>query len=275
MCCSVSGSSATVFAYLGEFHNNERRSRAIMGSAAVYCLFYIMVPLIAWGVINEDWQFQVPLVDIVYKPWRLFLILCSLPEIIVAVILWFLPESPKFVLGQSDKAGAYQILQQIHRWNNGKTSKLESFEIFEEIESIENRERILSCQKSRFPLLKSIWIQTAPLFEPPHSWSTLLICSIQFILCATTNGIFMFFGQILNKMATSLDSFVEQRMAMCDILNMEKVNTSTITINEFGEDVSNRSDNHYQMKHFKTFHDQELERHFMRKFNFTNQFLSS
>lgn len=224
---SVSGSSATTFAYLGEFHNDAKRSRSIMGSAAIYSLVYIMVPVIAWAIINEDWQFQVPILDITYKPWRLFLILCSLPELIAALVVLFLPESPKFVLGQGDKDRAYQILQKIHRWNNGTKQPLESFEIYEESESIENRQRILKCQESRFPLLKSIWIQTAPLFKPPHLWSTFLVCSIQLVLCATANGFFMFFGQILNQMATNLDSFVDQRMMMCDIINSKPVNMTT------------------------------------------------
>lgn len=235
---SISGSSATIFAYLGELYNNKQRSRVIMGSAAIYSLFYIMVPVIAWAVINKDWQFQVPLIAITYKPWRLFLILCSLPEIIVALIMLFLPESPKFVLGQGKKDEAYQILQKIHRWNNGKQS-MESFEIYEESEAIENRQRILDCQQSKFSLMKSVWIQTAPLFKPPHLWSTILICSIQLVLCATANGFFMFFGQILNKMATSLDSFVDKRMPMCDIINMKPVNlNATLAINEFGDEVS-------------------------------------
>lgn len=208
-----------------------------MAAAAVYSVIYIMVPLTAWTVINEDWQFQVPIIDITYKPWRLFIVLCSSCEIVVAVILIFLPESPKFVLGQGNKAETYRILQQMHRWNNGRNSTLEAFEIYEEIESIENREQILDCQKSQFPLLKSIWIQTAPLFQSKHLLSTVLVCFIQFVLCATSTGFFMFFGQILNKMSMILENFRDERVWMCDVISMKTSNES-MAIDEFGEEVS-------------------------------------
>ncbi|XP_055309491.1 synaptic vesicle glycoprotein 2B-like isoform X2 [Sitodiplosis mosellana] len=228
----ISGSSATVFAYLGEFHNNEQRSRAIMGSAVIYGISCLLLPLIAWFVINQDWQFHVPLIDITYKPWRLFIIVCGIPGFLASMILLFMPESPKFVLGQGNEVEAYKVLQTMNRWNNGKKNKVESFEIYEEAESIENRRRITDCKNSRFPLLKSVWIQTAPLFKPPHLSSTLLICTIQFGIYATSNGFYMFFAEVLNRMATNLGSFTEQRMAMCDIINMKPANMSANQLNE-------------------------------------------
>lgn len=223
---SISGSSATIYAYLGEFHNNTQRSRAIMGSALIYGISCLFVPIIAWFVINQDWEFYVPLIDITYKPWRLYIIVCGIPGFLASVILLFLPESPKFVLGQGNELKAYEILQKMNRWNNGRKNELEFFEIYEEDESIENRRRITDCKSSRFPLLKSIWIQTAPLFEPPYLASTLLICTIQFGMFATGGGFYMFFADILNKMATNLNSFIDQRVAMCDIINMKPTNVS-------------------------------------------------
>lgn len=209
-----------------------------MGSAAIYSIVYVLVPVIAWAVINEDWYFEVPILEITYKPWRLFLILCSLPELIVAVFLLFLPESPKFVLGGGDKTKAYQILRTVHRWNNGKKTSFAPFEIIEETESIENRQRILECQESKFPLLKSIYMQTAPLFND-YFRTTSIVCVIQFVLCATASGFFMFFGQILNKMATSLDSFTDQRMMMCDIINSKPVNiTAEYEFDDANDEVS-------------------------------------
>lgn len=71
---SISGSSATVYAYLSEFHDNRQRGRAIMGSAVIFGIACFIVPLLAWIVINQDWQFNIPFIDITYKPWRLFLV---------------------------------------------------------------------------------------------------------------------------------------------------------------------------------------------------------
>lgn len=209
-----------------------------MGSAVIFGISCLLLPMIAWLVINQDWQLYIPLIDLTYKPWRLFLVVCSLPGLLAFFILIFLPESPKFVLGQGDKHGAYEILEKMNRVNNGKSSQLELFEIFEEAESIENRQRILDSKKSRFPLLTSVCIQTAPLFKPPHLFSTCLICSIQFGIYATSNGFYMFFAEILNRMATNLDNFDDTRMSMCDIINMKSINMTAIELNEVSDEVS-------------------------------------
>lgn len=213
-----------MYAYLGEFHNNTQRGRAIMGSALIFGVSCLLLPMIAWSVINQDWQFDVPFIGITYKPWRLFMIICGLPGFLASIALLFFPESPKFVLGLGDQSQTITILKQINRWNNGKKTEFDVFEIYEEAESIENRRRILYNKTSRFPLMKSIWSQTAPLFQLPHLGTTLLICTIQFGIYATSNGFYLFFADILNRMANNLDNSMDRRMRMCDIINMNVKN---------------------------------------------------
>lgn len=195
-----------------------------MKSAAIFCTLCIFGPLIAWGVINQDWQFEVPLIGIIYKPWRLYFVAISLPEIFVAIILLFLPESPKFVLSQGNKMEAYEILKKVNRWNNGKKASLDQFELKEEPDSIEIKQRLVDCKKSRFPLLKSIWMQTAPLFKPPYLYSTLLISVFQFVSYASGHGFFMFFGQIMNQMAAYSNN---DQMMMCKAINMQPANITS------------------------------------------------
>lgn len=132
----------------------------------------------------------------------------------------YVTESPKFVLGQGKATEAYEILKKMNRLNNGKDSEFEQFEIREEVESIENRQRIVENAQSRFPLIASIWSQTVPLFKPPYLFSTILICSIQMPIFMTGTGFFMFFAVVLNKMATNIHDTVNQRIAMCDVINM-------------------------------------------------------
>lgn len=172
-------------------------------------------------MLSTEWQFHISIINITYKPWRLYVILCALPGLLSCIILTFLPESPKFVLGQGDQTKTYEILQQMNRINNGPHSQLESFVIYEEPESIENRQRILNCKNDRFPLISSIWIQTAPLFNPTYRFQTILICFIQFCIFTTMNGFFMFSAEILNKMATNLNDYTNERVMMCEVINME------------------------------------------------------
>ncbi|XP_055298707.1 synaptic vesicle glycoprotein 2B-like [Sitodiplosis mosellana] len=230
----MSGSAANIFAYLGEFHNNSKRGHALIGSTVIYSGLCMIIPLTAYSVINQDWQFQIPFIDVNYRPWRLFMVVCGTPGLVSALLLFFLPESPKFVLAQGDREGAYQILRKMHRWNNGEKSEFEDFEIREEIESINSSQGITKSNKS---LLKTIWYQTVPLFKPPYLKSTTLLCLIQFGIYATGNGFFMFFGEIINGMSIKLDSFTEDRAMMCDVINMKTVNMSAIKDNEIDLEV--------------------------------------
>lgn len=235
---SMSCASGTIYAYLGEFHNNLHRSRAIMGAAIIFGVSCMMMPITAWLFINQDWKFVIPYIDLTYKPWRFFLVMCGVPGFLSAIGLFFLPESPKFILGQGNKMAAYQILEKMNRWNNGKNAELELFEIREEADTIKNRQRTLNNKDSRFSLLKSVWDQTAPLFKPPYLRSTILICTIQFGIYSTSTGFFMFFAEILNKMSANLDNFYDQRISMCDAINMKPVNMSAIRYDEIHDEVS-------------------------------------
>lgn len=236
--CSISGPAAAIYAYLSEFHNDVQRGRAIMSSSTIYGVSCLLAPLLAWSVINQDWQFDIPYIGITYKPWRLFLVVASLPSLLGFVILLFLPESPKFVLGQGKKEETHDILRRMNRINNGRNAELEDFDIYEEPESIENRKRLMESKESRFPLLTTIWVQTAPLFKPPYLFSTMLICAIQFGTYATSNGFYMFFAEILNKMASNLNDFTSPRIAMCDVINMNPVNLTAVNLNDTINEVS-------------------------------------
>lgn len=204
-----------------------------MGSALIFGVSCLLLPLVAWFVINQDWLLYIPMLDLVYKPWRLFLVICGLPGLLSSLAFIFLPESPKFVLGQGNQMGAMEILQKMNRWNNGKNAQLEMFELLEEAESIENRRRILDSKSSRFPLLRSVWDQTAPLFKPPYLGSTLLICFLQYLIYITSNGVYMWFPEILNRVAMQLEDFGDKNIKMCQIVNMS--GNSSMLPNELGE----------------------------------------
>lgn len=173
------------------------------------------------------------MIGITYKPWRLFFIACSFPNLVAVIILIFLPESPKFVLGQGDESGAYEILRKMHRINTGKTVEFEVFDIYEELESIESQKRRLECsQKSRFPFFSSVWTQTIPLFRPPYLLATLILCGTQFSLYAISSGFFMFFADILNRMVINLKDIADPRMPMCEVINLNTAKITTASANQ-------------------------------------------
>lgn len=172
-----------------------------MGASFMFGIMCVILPLVAFGIVNQEWQFEIPVLGVLYKPWRLFLVTCSLPALIAGISLWFMPESPKFVLGQGKPKEAIQILQKVDRWNSGKNAHLEIDELVEEPESIENRQRILKAKERRFPLLTTIWNQTTPFLRPPYLGPTIMICIIQFWIYYTCNG----YGNKSNEIVSSIE----------------------------------------------------------------------
>lgn len=226
---SISGSSATIYAYLGEFHGTQQRSRAIMGSAFIFGVCCILLPLAAFLVINADVEFYVPIFDIAYKPWRLFMFVCSVPSIISYLAFWILPESPKFELAQGRQQAAIEILEKMNRWNNGgKAPSLEITEIFEEKEEIESRLRQQEEKKGALGFLSTMCSQTALLFKGSYLTTTVLACVIQFMIFATGNGLYMWFAEIMNRLGNNLDSFTAIRVPICDVISNTRNFNATI-----------------------------------------------
>lgn len=194
-----------------------------MYASVIYGLFTILLPGIAWLVINQDWSLPIPFFDYVYKPWRLYIVVCAMPSLLCSLAFLFLPESPKFVLGQGNQAEAIKILEQINRWNSGTAAEpLNIREIFDETASDDpNSDKPKS-------LWSSVWIQTAPLFMKPYLKTTILICFIQFVLFAGSNGMYMWFPNILNRIATNELAHPGERVDMCEIVYRTRPNISAL-----------------------------------------------
>lgn len=96
---SLSGTS-TIFAYLGEFLDTKTRSRSTMFSSVIFGILSLFLPIMAMLVINQKWSFIIPVIQVTYKPWRLFIFACGLPSLMSGLALLLFPESPKFTFSQ-------------------------------------------------------------------------------------------------------------------------------------------------------------------------------
>lgn len=117
----LSGGSATIYAYLGEFHCNKMRNRAIMSSAFISALAAILFPLSAWVAINQTWSFNVPFLDIIYRPWRMYILLVGTFGLVCGVCLFYFPESPKYLLSAGSEEEALIVLKRVYSINTGNT----------------------------------------------------------------------------------------------------------------------------------------------------------
>ncbi|XP_055640312.1 synaptic vesicle glycoprotein 2B-like isoform X2 [Toxorhynchites rutilus septentrionalis] len=199
----ISGSSATIYAYLGEFHNKRDGSRAIMGASFVFGM------------------------------GCLFLVVCGLPSLVCAFVLLKFPESPRFVLNQGDVDKTIETIQWMHTLNtNGREAKLRISSIRDEVEAQQTKFRRSesSDTKGITALMKLMWNQTAPLFMTPYLNNTVIVCILQFGIYLTSNGMYMFFPDILNRVAEIQESGLN-RTTICNAVYTTQVNIRMLETN--------------------------------------------
>jgi MFS transporter, VNT family, synaptic vesicle glycoprotein 2 len=156
-----------------------------------------MLPTFAFLTINQEWSFNIDFLGIVYKPWRLFLLICAIPNLICALVLMFVvPESPKFTYSQGDEAKTLRILRRMYRTNKGKLSQS-----FAEIAIIRNEEFGESFNSHSEGFFNFMWTQSVPLFKGKHLRNILTACFMQFAACNTTHRFWTFFPEFMNKIS--------------------------------------------------------------------------
>lgn len=117
----LGGSGPVIWPYFAEFQPKSKRGSMLSFMAAFWTLGNLFVAGLAWLIIPAEIGVSTPY--FVYNSWRIFLIVMALPSFVVAILLCFLPESPKFLLttGKSDEALA--IFKHIYHVNTGNDAE--------------------------------------------------------------------------------------------------------------------------------------------------------
>lgn len=79
-------------------------------------------------------------------------------------------------------------------------------------------------------LLTSMWQQTRPLFQRPHLKNIIIACSLQFGIFATSNGMYMWFPDILNKMVEFIEANPNNYTTICEINNARRLNENSTKV---------------------------------------------
>lgn len=81
--------------------------------------------VIGWAIMTMDWEY--PIFNfLIYKPWRMYILISGLINAICFVVLLFLPESPKFMLALGKQEEALNILKWVYTKNTGKPKEVSS-----------------------------------------------------------------------------------------------------------------------------------------------------
>ncbi|CAB3227911.1 unnamed protein product [Arctia plantaginis] len=191
--CFSTASLTLITTYLGESTCKNKRNKYIFiqnisstGSDFVcFVLGYLILPL--------DFAISVPYLNW-YKSWRLFSFVMSLPLGLGAVMLYFLRETPKFLVYRGDFDQAIDVLRAMFKTNYGKDKVYPVISLMKPYKLLES---------SSF--WDSVTRQVTPIFKPPLLWRSLQLFLLLSICCSTNNVFFMWFPTMVNSFFTASD----------------------------------------------------------------------
>ncbi|KAA0187251.1 hypothetical protein HAZT_HAZT006661 [Hyalella azteca] len=116
----IGGGIPIVFAYFCEFVSKNKRGRYLSWLLTWWAVGGVFTALMAWCIIPRTGISVVEDELHHFSSWRVFLVVCSLPAFAAVLGLYFMPESPRYLLEQGRDVEAIMIYKKIFAWNHAR-----------------------------------------------------------------------------------------------------------------------------------------------------------
>ncbi|CAG9772484.1 unnamed protein product [Ceutorhynchus assimilis] len=218
----ISGASSIVYSFAGEYHDDKYRPMVISWLCSFVAAGQIYIPGLAWSILPSEWSYEVEALGLLFRPWRLLLIVYALPSLIVSAMLSILPESPKFLLAQGKHDETLQILTKMFVVNTGKKAHEYpvSTIVLDEVQEKKADENA--------NVFRIIWDQTATLFNKQYCFKTILICYLQFGVFLSASALSLWFPQIINTLSQYAEKVSNAGVTLCG-----SIDDQPISLNKF------------------------------------------
>ncbi|CAH1118806.1 unnamed protein product [Phaedon cochleariae] len=176
----IGGPGSIIYSYFAEFQPPKYRTSSVCYCGLFFTVAWLLLPLLAHLVLPLTIEVTVGSL-FVLTPWRLFLILVALPEILVGLWLIRMPESPKFYVAKGCPRKALVVLRRMYATNSGRSPEYFPVKnlITERNNEIGSGDKMM-CQGRVARVLKEMGQQAKSLFVPPLLGITVLTSSIMF-----------------------------------------------------------------------------------------------
>lgn len=195
---ALGGSGPVIWSYFAEFQPKRKRGSMLSSMAAFWTLGNLFVASLAWLIIPKSIGVSVP--GFLFNSWRIFLAICSIPSIIVAFLLFFLPESPKFLLARNRQEEALAVFRHIYAVNSGKDPS------FYPVKSLlmDSKPRAVvtdpsKCSSSFRTMVAEILDNTKQLFVSPILRFTMISITINLTFHIGYYGLMMWFPELFSR----------------------------------------------------------------------------
>lgn len=192
-----------------------------MCASIIFGLGCLLMPIFAMVIINEEWTVFVPILNIPFHPWRLYMIVCAIPGLVCGFAFYFFPESPKFLMTVNKQKECLNILKTIFVMNTGKPKEDYPVSmIICETDDLPFKDQFAKDERNKIKeIVNAMWKQTSPLFNKDYIKNTSIICFIQFGLYSVSNGMALWLSDMVNSITEYIKEYPNESAFFCDIYN--------------------------------------------------------
>lgn len=230
----VGGSIPVVWTYFGEFQPPNKRGMMLSALATFWMVGNVFVAILAWMIIPRT-HLGVTEGPFLFNSWRIFTLICGLPAFFVAIMLFTLPESPKFLLKNDKPSESLKIIAQIFAQNTGRSKSLFPVDQLEEMQQDEEDEEVTNdvTVTSQYddsdlekPVAKSIRSSSAlvrvvrntmALFSRKLWRVTTLMLYINFAISFGYYGLWLWFPTLFDKLNKYYNDHPNATVSVCQI----------------------------------------------------------
>ncbi|CAH1996795.1 unnamed protein product [Acanthoscelides obtectus] len=198
----IIGATSVVFSYLGEFLSEEHRDVFLGRLEIFWTIGIIILPGVAFPFLNKTVMDYFSTID-AFSSWRIFVLVCGLPSLISVIALYFLPESPKFLISKGKYDQARQVFQRMYECNTGNSKY--SYPVLRLKGECDNSNVDMKFLKKR-PLsirieenIEKLMGLIKVLFSLPYLKYLAISCFVDFGLMASYITMIMWFPEIFER----------------------------------------------------------------------------
>ncbi|XP_030371354.1 synaptic vesicle glycoprotein 2B-like [Scaptodrosophila lebanonensis] len=211
---ALGGSGPVIWSYFAEFQPKAKRGSMLSFMAAFWTFGNLFVAGLAWLIIPTDIGFTTSY--FIYNSWRIFLLVCSLPSFLVGFLLFYLPESPKFLIMRGKKERAMAIFRGIFVTNTKRPAEeymVEDLEVDEKIISEGNT----SIRNKYSRMVSGMVDHSRALFKQPILKFTLVSITINFTFHIGYYGLLMWFPELFNRFEEFEHAYPNESAGVCTV----------------------------------------------------------
>ncbi|XP_067635960.1 synaptic vesicle glycoprotein 2B [Eurosta solidaginis] len=216
---ALGGSGPVIWSYFAEFQPKAKRGSMLSFMAAFWTFGNLFVAGLAWLIIPSGIGFKTDLIT--YNSWRIFLVVCALPSFIVAFLLFYLPESPKFLLSRGKQERAMAIFRGIFVTNTHKPAEqypVAELDIDEKLLA-EIKENQAGVKGKYSKMLSRMAEHSKQLFSSPILKFTIVSITINFTFHIGYYGLMMWFPELFNRFEEYNRDFPNQEAGVCKVID--------------------------------------------------------